>query len=86
MCEDLSLEEEEVELPQAATNSILTAIVDGIRAERPVEVRLAAVRALRNSLEFTRGNMEEVGERNVIMQVGLWLDKICNGMHCVIVN
>lgn len=72
MCEDLSLEEEEVELPQAATNSILTAIVDGIRAERPDEVRLAAVRALRNSLEFTRGNMEEAGERNVIMQVSLW--------------
>jgi len=71
ICEDLSLDVAQ-EVPadwKKDTDQILTAIVDGIQASRPPEVRLAAAQALRNSLEFCKGNMDNEGERNVIMQV-----------------
>jgi importin subunit beta-1 len=64
------------EVPQKETDIILTAIVDGIRNDRPAEVRLAAATALCNSLEFCRRNMEKDGERNMIMQV------ICEATQC----
>ena len=42
------------------SNEILTAIVQGMRKEEPSDkVRLAATRALLNSLEFTKTNFEK---------------------------
>ncbi len=77
ICEDLSMEiGPQQEVPQKETDIILTAIVDGIRNDRPAEVRLAAATALCNSLEFCRRNMEKDGERNMIMQV------ICEATQC----
>ncbi|KAI4199118.1 MAG: hypothetical protein LQ346_002637 [Caloplaca aetnensis] len=52
------------------SNAILTAVVQGARKEETnVEVRLSAIRALTDSLEFVRTNFENEGERNYIMQV-----------------
>lgn len=52
------------------SNEILTAVVHGARKEEPSPaVRLAAVQALLNSLEFVSENFEREGERNYIMQV-----------------
>lgn len=51
-------------------NSILTAVVQGARKDEPSEaVRLAAIQALYNSLEFIEDNFKREGERNYIMQV-----------------
>ncbi|TPX34252.1 hypothetical protein SmJEL517_g03047 [Synchytrium microbalum] len=51
-------------------NPILTAVVQGARKEETSQdVRLAAIQALSNSLEFVRENFEREGERNIIMQV-----------------
>ena len=47
---------------------MLTTIVDGIRPTRPDSIRLAAAVALRNSLLFTRKNMENKKEMDTIMQ------------------
>ena len=42
------------------SNEILTAIVQGMRKEEPSNnVRLAATKALYNSLEFTKANFEK---------------------------
>jgi importin subunit beta-1 len=65
ICEDL--EEESVD--QLETNQILTAIVDGMREDRIDAVRVAAARALLNSLVFTRHNFDNEAERTMIMQV-----------------
>ncbi|KAG2226727.1 hypothetical protein INT45_001074, partial [Circinella minor] len=55
---------------QRQSNEILTAVVQGARKEeQDQEVRLAAIRALNNSLEFVKENFEREGERNFIMQV-----------------
>ncbi|KAJ8681845.1 hypothetical protein QAD02_017637 [Eretmocerus hayati] len=52
------------------SNQILTAIVHGMKGSSTSNhVRLAAVSALFNSLEFTRGNFEIDSERNFIMEV-----------------
>lgn len=52
------------------SNAILTAVVQGARKEEPsFAVRLAAISALYDSLEFIRDNFERDGERNYIMQV-----------------
>ncbi|KAK3828449.1 MAG: armadillo-type protein [Benniella sp.] len=54
----------------AQANNILTAVVQGARKEEPSEaVRLAAISALYNSLEFVEENFKREGERNYIMQV-----------------
>ncbi len=50
------------------TDRMLTAIVDGMQESRSDPIRLSAATALRNSLLFTKKNMESVDERNVIMQ------------------
>ncbi|KAI0461360.1 hypothetical protein LJB42_001028 [Komagataella kurtzmanii] len=51
-------------------NGILIAIVQGAQASEPSKiVRLTAINALVNSLEFIRYNFEREGERNFIMQV-----------------
>lgn len=47
-----------------------------MRAERSDPIRLAACTALRNSLLFCRGNMENKPERDMIMQV------ICEATQC----
>ena len=52
------------------SNAILTAVVQGARKEeKNMEVRLAAINSLSDSLEFVRTNFENEGERNYIMQV-----------------
>lgn len=52
------------------SNAILTAVVQGARKEEAnVEVRLAAITALSDCLEFVKTNFENEGERNYIMQV-----------------
>ncbi|GFS20487.1 importin subunit beta-1, partial [Elysia marginata] len=58
----------EILLPQS--NEILTAIVHAMKKEEPSNnVRLAATNALLNSLEFTKANFDQEGERHLIMQV-----------------
>ena len=55
---------------EEAANEILTAIVHGMRRdETSNQVRLAATRALNNSLEFTKANFDKDAERHYIMQV-----------------
>lgn len=52
------------------SNAILTAVVQGARKEEANnDVRLAAITALGDSLEFVRTNFDNEGERNYIMQV-----------------
>ncbi|KAG6011157.1 hypothetical protein E4U43_008490 [Claviceps pusilla] len=52
------------------SNAILTAVVQGARKEETsTEVRLAAITALGDSLEFVSSNFKHEGERNYIMQV-----------------
>ncbi|KAI6782562.1 putative kap95 protein [Emericellopsis cladophorae] len=52
------------------SNAILTAVVQGARKEETnSEVRLAAITALGDSLEFVGSNFKHEGERNYIMQV-----------------
>jgi len=52
------------------SNAILTAVVQGARKEEENnEVRLAAITALGDSLEFVGNNFRHEGERNYIMQV-----------------
>jgi len=52
------------------SNAILTAVVQGARKEEENrEVRLAAIHALGDSLEFVDNNFKNEGERNYIMQV-----------------
>lgn len=54
----------------AHSNAILTAVVQGARKEETnIEVRLAAITALGDSLEFVSNNFKHEGERNYIMQV-----------------
>ncbi|KAH8662048.1 putative KAP95 protein [Xylariales sp. PMI_506] len=52
------------------SNAILTAVVQGARKEETnLEVRLSAITALGDSLEFVGNNFKNEGERNYIMQV-----------------
>ena len=54
----------------AHSNAILTAVVQGARKEETNgEVRLSAITALGDSLEFVGNNFKHEGERNYIMQV-----------------
>ena len=56
------------------SSDILTAVVTGARKEETsVEVRLEAIKALNNSLEFIKTHFDREGERNIIMQV------VCEG-------
>lgn len=66
ICQDIA----DPDVLQSESNDILTAIVHGMKKEEPSNsVRLAANRALLNSLEFTRANFEIETERHFIMQV-----------------
>ncbi len=52
------------------SNAILTAVVQGARKEETNnDVRLSAITALGDSLEFVGNNFKHEGERNYIMQV-----------------
>ncbi|RDW90181.1 karyopherin beta [Aspergillus mulundensis] len=66
-------ESQEVELREslaAHSNAILTAVVQGARREEEnMDIRFAAIKALSDSVDFVRSNMENEGERNYIMQV-----------------
>ncbi|PWY90048.1 importin beta-1 subunit [Aspergillus heteromorphus CBS 117.55] len=54
----------------AHSNAILTAVVQGARREETnMDIRFAAIKALSDSVDFVRSNMENEGERNYIMQV-----------------
>jgi len=64
-CERISLLGGEVN--QASTDSMLSAIVDGIGGTRPNRLRQAAAGALKNSLMFAETNMEKQEERGAIM-------------------
>ena len=78
VCEEMAKLEEDV-LEQATVNSVLTAVVAGMRAPAPTSdgaasttddaaVRLAATRALYNALEFAATNFDNPGERTFLMQ------------------
>ncbi|OLY84923.1 Importin subunit beta-1 [Smittium mucronatum] len=57
------------EILLSQSNKILTAVIQGARSDEPnQEVRLTALQALYNSLEFARENFENEIERSVIMQ------------------
>ncbi|RAR09031.1 importin subunit beta-1 [Stemphylium lycopersici] len=64
---------DDVELRDALahhSNAILTAVVQGARKEEANnDVRVAAINALSDSIEFVRSNFDNEGERNYIMQV-----------------
>jgi len=51
------------------SNSILNAIVTGMREEEQGQTRVAAANALLNALEFSKRNFENEAEKNVIMSV-----------------
>ncbi|KAI9593453.1 karyopherin Kap95 [Syncephalis fuscata] len=54
----------------AQSSQILTAVAEGAnQQETDQEVRLAAINALYNSLEFVRSNFDNEGQRNYIMQL-----------------
>ncbi|VEU40075.1 unnamed protein product [Pseudo-nitzschia multistriata] len=55
------------EVNQTSTDSMLSAIVDGIGASRSNRMRHAAAGALKNSLMFAESNMEKQEERGAIM-------------------
>jgi importin subunit beta-1 len=64
---------DDIELREALahhSNAILTAVVQGARKEETnSDVRVAAIQALSDSIEFVRSNFDNEGERNYIMQV-----------------
>ncbi|RWW26837.1 hypothetical protein BHE74_00025171 [Ensete ventricosum] len=58
------------DLEQDQVNAVLTAVVQGMnQMEHSSEVRLAAVKALYNALDFAQTNFENEVERNFIMKV-----------------
>ena len=69
---------EEVSPPIVA--QILSAIIDGMRSDRPNEVRLAGVVALSNSLDFTEENFNTQTERDMIMRT------VCESTQCTDMN
>jgi importin subunit beta-1 len=64
------------EISPEVTDLMLTTIVDGIRSDRSDEIRFAAAKALGNSLSFTRKNMDNPTERDMI------LETICDATQC----
>lgn len=72
MCD--AMNPDEVQKP--VVDQLLSTIVDGMRADRPNEMRLAAVSAMCNSLDFTENNFEVDVERDMIMKA------ICEACQC----
>eukprot|EP00873_Tetraselmis_striata_P044487 jgi/Tetstr1/464751/TSEL_009498.t1 len=76
ICEEMTAIKEEV-LNQETVNSILTAVVHGMRQEETdFAIRLAATTALCNALEFADKNFEKQDERDYVMKV------VCEGCMC----
>ncbi|EAY89607.1 hypothetical protein OsI_11135 [Oryza sativa Indica Group] len=66
VCEEISPED----LEQDQVNAVLTAVVQGMNhVENNSDVRLAAVKALYNALDFAETNFQNELERNYIMKV-----------------
>ncbi|KAJ4779228.1 Importin subunit beta-1 [Rhynchospora pubera] len=66
VCEEVAPQD----LEQDQVNAILTAVVQGMTSAEPnSDVRLAAIRALYNALDFAQQNFENQVERNFIMKV-----------------
>ena len=63
-------------IESAVVDQILCSIVDGMHSSRRNEIRLAAVTALNNSLDFTSANFERQKESDAIMQA------ICEATQC----
>ena len=61
-------------------NQVLSAIVNGLQAVKPIPIRYAAVTALNNSLEFTAHNFDVDAERDMIMS------SICEATQCTDVS
>ena len=76
MCD--AMEPEEVE--KAVVDQLLNTIVDGMRVDRPNEMKLAAIKAMCNSLDFTERNFEVQGERDAIIAA------IISAAQCTDVN
>ena len=76
VCEEAVALEEEV-FAQDQVNSILTAVVEGMQSSQADPVRLAAIVALQNALEFAETNFENAQERNYLMQARPWLAVPC---------
>lgn len=72
MCDAMDPDEVEV----AVVNQILTSIIDGMRVDRPNDIRYAAIFALHNSLSFTENNFNTQVERDTIMRA------ICEATQC----
>ncbi len=64
------------DVPVPVVNQILSAIIDGLRADRPNDIRLAAIEALCNSLDFTHANFDIDGERDAIVRT------VCDATQC----
>eukprot|EP01112_Ceratiomyxa_fruticulosa_P013181 TRINITY_DN3691_c0_g1_i3.p1 TRINITY_DN3691_c0_g1~~TRINITY_DN3691_c0_g1_i3.p1 ORF type:complete len:854 (-),score=220.38 TRINITY_DN3691_c0_g1_i3:421-2982(-) len=63
-------EEIDPDVIQSQSNQVLTAVVQGMRAEEPNDdVKLAAANALYNALEFVKSNFDHEAERTYIMAV-----------------
>eukprot|EP01041_Mallomonas_annulata_P000250 gene250-463_t len=76
MCDSMNPDE----IDKAVVDQLLNTIVDGMRSDRPNEIRLAAVTAMCNSLEFTAQNFDIQVERDTIMRV------VCEATQCTDVN
>ena len=72
LCESV----EPSEIPTALSNQILSAIINGLRSDLPNEIRLAAVTALNNSLDFTASNFSVDVERDAILKT------VCETTQC----
>ena len=69
-----SMDPDSIDAP--VVNQILCSIIDGMRSDRRNEIRLAAVTALNNSLDFTHSNFENKVESDAIMSA------ICEATQC----
>ena len=67
VCEEMG-HFDEVVLDQQQVNNVLTAVVQGAVQTDDKKVRLAAIKALFDALEFAQTNFENVDERNYLMQ------------------
>lgn len=73
VCEELGAFEEDY-IDQEQVNSMLTAVVAGMRPdETDMDLRIAATTALNNALEFAHTNFSNDQERNYLMQM------VCHG-------
>lgn len=72
LCEELDVGD----IEDAAVNQILSTIIDGMKVERPNEMRFAATKALNNSLIYCEKNFESENERHAIMM------QICEATRC----